>query len=329
MKRWIYQLNKEEAVREAENRGLDPTGTLDDLRARLSRHVTELVTMLPLGRTDSTASLAPSAGKPPAPMPPAPTHTDDAQSHAKCMNQIRKWGCHFDGRDPLSFLERVEELQLQYRYTDELMLAGLPELLRGDATAWYRNNRTDWSTWTDFTTALRRQYLPRRYQAKLTREVQDRRQKTDEPFNKYATDLLTMMRRAGHYTTAEKVDRIYENMWTEYKFFVRLNDQTDLADLMEQAAEYEDLKKAQGQEARTEKRAVGTAATASVAYDRRTCCWRCKQRGHHRMNCRQPAKKFCSQCGKDGVFSKDCHPVPGNAAVAGDNATLRPDSTQK
>jgi len=51
------------------------------------------------------------------------------------MNQIRKWGCHFDGRDPLSFLERIEELQLQYRYTDELMLAGLPELLRGDAIA--------------------------------------------------------------------------------------------------------------------------------------------------------------------------------------------------
>jgi len=196
MKRWIYQLNKEEAVREKPR--TRPTGTLDDLRARLSRHVTELVTMLPLGRTDSTTNI--TSGKPPAPLPPPPTHTDDAHSHAKCMNQIRKWGCHFDGRDPLSFLERVEELQLQYRYTDELMLAGLPELLRGDAIAWYRNNRAEWTAWTDFTTALRRQYLPRRHQAKLTREVQDRRQQADEPFNKHVTELLTMMRRAGHYT---------------------------------------------------------------------------------------------------------------------------------
>jgi len=150
MKRWIYQLNKEEAVQEAKNRGLDPTGTLDDLRARLSRHVTELANMLPRGRTDSAANLAPPSGKPPAPQPP-PLATDDGHSHAKCMNQIRKWGCHFDGRDPLSFLERVEELQLQYRYTDEVMLAGLPELLRGDAIAWYRNNRADLSTWTEFT----------------------------------------------------------------------------------------------------------------------------------------------------------------------------------
>jgi len=134
MKRWIYQLNKEEAVREAKDRGVDPTGTLDELRARLSRYVTELATMLPLGKTDSTANLAPSSGKQPTPQPPPPA-TDDGQSHAKCMNQIRKWGCHFDGRDPLSFLGRIEELQLQYRYTDELMLAGLPELLRGDAIA--------------------------------------------------------------------------------------------------------------------------------------------------------------------------------------------------
>jgi len=328
MKRWIYQLNKEEAVREAKDRELDPTGTLDDLRARLSRHVTELATMLPLGKTDSTANLAPAPGKPPAPQPP-PSATDDGHSHAKCMNQIRKWGCHFDGRDPLSFLERIEELQLQYRYTDELMLAGLPELLRGDAIAWYRNNRADWYTWTEFTTALRRQYLPRRHQAKLTREVQDRRQRVDEPFNKYATELLTMMRRAGHYTAAEKVDRIYENMRTEYKFFVRIGDHTDLADLMDQATEYEDLKKAQGQETRTEKRAVNTTATIAATYDRRNCCWRCKQRGHHRMNCKRPAKKFCSQCGKDDVYTRDCHPFPGNAAVAGDNATPRPETTPK
>jgi len=164
--------------------------------------------------------------------------------------------------------------------------------------------------------------LSRRYQAKLTREVQNRRQRVDEPFNKYATELLTMMRRAGQYMTAEKMDRIYENMRTDYKFFVRLREQTDLADLMEQAAEYEDLKKAQGQEARTEKRAVSAAAT-SVTYDYRNSCWRCKQRGYHRMTCKRPTKKFCSQCGKDGVYTKDCHTLTGNAVMAGDVATLR------
>ncbi|XP_039313959.1 activity-regulated cytoskeleton associated protein 2-like [Solenopsis invicta] len=140
------------------------------------------------------------------------------------MNQIRKWGCHFDGRDPLSFLERVTELQEEYQYTDSQMKAGLPELLKGDALAWYRNEREAWETWADFTSALRRHYLPRRYQAKLMREIQERRQQPNEAYAKYATVLLTMMRRAGGFTQAEKVDRLYENLQAEYKLYVRMSD---------------------------------------------------------------------------------------------------------
>jgi len=316
MKRWIYDLTKEQAVSEATNRGLDPTGTLDDIRRRLSRHVSAQSEMFPLTKTDSATNLAPATVKPPAPPPPIPVY-DDAATHAKTMNQMRKWGCHFDGRDPLTFLERIEELQTQYRYSGDLMLEGLPELLRGDALAWYRNNRTDWHSWVDFTTALRHQYLPRRYQARLARDIQDRRQKPDEPFAKYSTELLTMMRRAGNFNTEEKIDRIYENMRTDYKFFVRLGDRTTLADLADQASEFEALKKAQGQEARSMKQAVNTTTTATGPYDRDHTCWRCKQRGHTRFTCQRPAKKFCSQCGKDGVFTRDCHPHPGNGAAAG------------
>jgi len=164
---------------------------------------------------------------------------------------MRKWGCHFDGRDPLSFLERVEELQSQYRYPGDMLLEGLLELLRGDALAWYRNNRADWASWADFTHALKHQ--PRRYQARLAREIQDRRQRPDEPFARYNTELLTMMRRAGSFTAAERVDRLYENMRTDYKFFVRLGEHTTLADLADQASEFEALKKAQGQETRSAK----------------------------------------------------------------------------
>ena len=52
---------------------------------------------------------------------------------AKIINQMRKWSCHFDGKNPLAFLERVEELSQGYGYTDTQLLLGLPELLRGDA----------------------------------------------------------------------------------------------------------------------------------------------------------------------------------------------------
>lgn len=36
---------------------------------------------------------------------------------AKIMNQIRKWSCHFDGKDPVTFMEQVEELKAAYGCT--------------------------------------------------------------------------------------------------------------------------------------------------------------------------------------------------------------------
>lgn len=38
------------------------------------------------------------------------------QYDGKTINQIRKWGCHFDIRDPAAFLERVGELRHAYGF---------------------------------------------------------------------------------------------------------------------------------------------------------------------------------------------------------------------
>jgi len=335
MKAWIYRLKRPEIVREAEKRNLDTSGTVNDIRQRLSRYLDEhpempgtAPTPNPVGPSPPPTLLIPPISPLPPP-PPASPIPDDRVSHGKAMNQIRKWGCHFDGRDPLSFLERVTELQRQYRYSDDLILEGLPELLRGKATLWLRNFREDWRTLDDFFRAFRRQYLPRRYQTRLTRDIQDRRQRADETFADYASDLLTMMRRAGGFEADAKLDRIYENMRAEYKYSIRLDDLTDLADLTDRATEFEEIKREDAKEKQAPRQSVSAAKT-SGEYDRANTCWRCKQRGHDRFNCRRPAKKFCSQCGKDGVRTQDCHPRPGNAGAAGaDIATPRPNNDSK
>jgi len=138
MESWICRLNKTQAICEAAKRKLDTSGTLDDIR-RLSRYIdehpvmpeTEPKTVMP-GEGMGLRSAPRLQILPPSPLPPPPPEpTESHTAHGKCMNQIRKWGCHFDGRDPLSFLERVTELQRQYRYTDEIMVDGISELLRG------------------------------------------------------------------------------------------------------------------------------------------------------------------------------------------------------
>jgi len=79
---------------------------------------------------------------------------------AKMINQIRKWGCHFDGRDPAAFLERLLELRDGYGVSGPQMLKGLPEMLKGDTLLWYRNHREDWRTWNNFERAFHLQFLP-------------------------------------------------------------------------------------------------------------------------------------------------------------------------
>lgn len=243
------------------------------------------------------------------PYPDSPELTPAETAHI--INEIRKWGCPFDGKDSFSFLKRVEELSLGYGYTDEQLLRSLPELLKGESLLWYRNKKNEWGTWTEFTTAFRNHYLPWRYLTQLRREIQGRRQKEGEPFTRYLTDVLTKMRRASGYKSLERIEQIYENMHPEYKLYVRLADITSMQKLTSLATEYEQILK--------EKRElrVGTEETrrltlAAAAYTREDCCWRCTQRGHTRIDCRRLLRKFCSQCGRDGVLTRDCHPRPGN-----------------
>jgi len=94
---------------------------------------------------------------PPATREAAPNAESPHSDMAKVINQIRKWGCYFDGKDPLSFLERVEELQQGYGFSGEQLLMGLPELLRGETLFWYRNNPASWTTWEEFSREFRQQ----------------------------------------------------------------------------------------------------------------------------------------------------------------------------
>jgi hypothetical protein len=135
-------------------------------------------------------------------------------------------------------------------------------------------------------------------------------QQPGEPFAKYATSLLILTRRAGGYTENEQLELLIENMDPEYRMFIRPSDVANIQELADRAAEYEELD--QLRKTRTRKNDNPPASLTAVAYNRAECCWRCKQRGHTRFNCKRPPRKFCSQCGRDDTYTRDCHPLPGN-----------------
>lgn len=86
---------------------IETTGTLDKLRRQVVQHFFTMpgqVKILYKSNTGATNSFL------------SRIVTDNA--HVKTMNQIHKWRCHFDGGDPLSFLERITEFQQKYLFSD-------------------------------------------------------------------------------------------------------------------------------------------------------------------------------------------------------------------
>jgi len=76
--------------------------------------------------------------------------------NSRVLDQMRKWNCHFDDRDLHAFLERTEELQRAYAFSDKQILRGFPELLRGDAQLWHRNHRHEFSSFAQLKKGLRK-----------------------------------------------------------------------------------------------------------------------------------------------------------------------------
>ena len=259
---------------------------------------------------------------------------NETHSTAKVMDQMRKWNCHFDGKDLYTFLERVNELQRAYRFSDEQILQGYPELLRGDAQLWHRNYAAHITTLEALEQELRNFYLSPNELRDLDLQINNRKQGANETIRAFTNTLMTLMRRRGGFTENKQIETIYYNMRAEYRLHVARETIRRTTDIIQKVEaylksknEFENENKitsnSQIRESNQGHRTVNAPARTeklklSTIYERARCCWRCKEQGHDRFNCKNKSKIFCSYCGKDDVFTYDCNcHAPGNAPRAG------------
>lgn len=140
---WVYTLQKV-----AEDYGLDSTGTLDELRARVANHCRAKMVNPPRnegtsqqtspGKTatsarSSLAGILPGAG------------ISLIASEPTSMERIRRWGTRYDGGlGAAEFLQRLGDLQYGYMVIPNHIIHSLSEILKGRALSWYRLRRTEW-----------------------------------------------------------------------------------------------------------------------------------------------------------------------------------------
>ena len=241
------------------------------------------------------------------------------------LDKIRKWGCIFDGRDLYAFLERVDELQLAQGIPDQYLLQGLPMLLKDVAIEWYRDLHYRPVTWIQMKETLRDFFLPASEKRDLDTKIRNCKQENGESIRSFVMKLSTMIRRKGTFNEEEKMDIIYYGMKANYRLHIRREDVQNINDLVHRVEAIESTLKEISQQARSAKTEWPTHRKESP-YDRRSHCWRCKQKGHRKQDCTNPSKLFCSTCGKDDVLTRDCCRWTENSAGAESGRTqARPD----
>lgn len=165
---------------------------------------------------------------------------------ASLCSTVRKWNLRFDGvKEPISFLERLDELLDSYEICKDNVLKALPELFQGSALLWYRNNREIWSTYYQFRREFEVQFFPPGYRQNLDAEIRRRTQGANEPFRTFAVSMLTLMRRRGGFSPDEKLNILYSNMKPEYKLTIKQKEITSVSDMIEHAEHYEGYLRAQ------------------------------------------------------------------------------------
>lgn len=340
---WIYSLRKEELIDEAESHHLDSSGGVEELRKRLSEFFKENDT----GENPKNTNAGSKDGNPPqellpaaedilrqrmaarqmhSPPPPLPNHPahQNGPTDAEVLEIVRKWNVHFDGgNDAFEFLERFEELATLYDVPFNRLTRTLPDKLRSRALEWYRNNRDTFVSWQVFKDEFQNFFLSRRHRMKLEDDIRRRTQGAREKGKDYVTTMQTMYRRLGQIPGADQMERIYENLRTEYRLYIRRQDFRTLSELIVFIEQYEEIMKEQTRHTShgiddvpspvrvsQEKHPPATPPPPPVttsrnpfntpAWNRETDCWRCGQRGHTRHRCRNAYVPLCSLCGQQG-----------------------------
>ncbi|XP_048481355.1 uncharacterized protein LOC125489469 [Plutella xylostella] len=296
---WIYNLSKEELIRESRERKLPTVNlTVDKLRKQLSDHIRE--------EEEETFEMT----------------SEDQTRTASQLNLssiVREWNISFDTAcDPVEFIERLDELTSSGDVPQDRLLQVLPKVLRGKPLLWYRNNSDNWEKWEDFLKDFKLFFYPAGYEKNLLEMIIARKQHHRESFVNYLTDIQTLMRRYGKMSKTEKEERVYENMNANYKYYIKKQDFTSLGELIKQAAEYEQITEESSSQQwnhrpdrhrQTPKSHPETSPEPRKIhekYDRTTCCWNCGKAGHSHKECRGRQVLFCSQCGVLGRLTRNC-----------------------
>ena len=232
------------------------------------------------------------------------------ETQAKLMDTILKWSVRFDGQEnPLTFLERVEELAEVYHVPLDSLPRVMPMLFDSKALDWYRNNKRDWVRWNSFKSDVSAFFLPPQYYSRIEDQIRTRHQNPGEPFKDYMLALQNLMRQVG-YEQTKQLERLYMNAAPEYQLHIKRKEFKTLGELIDLATNFERLRQLIHQPqpvnlSHVDRKPAAARLEADILNPSQACR-RCGLQGHYYRGCRNERVLYCWECGKRNVFTKHC-----------------------
>ncbi|KAH8407888.1 hypothetical protein KR215_009474, partial [Drosophila sulfurigaster] len=106
------------------------------------------------------------------------------------------------------------------------------------AERWFRTSGLSAVPWSEFRKEFLGFFLPTRYFERLEDNIRDRKQRENESFKDYVTEIRFLMHHAD-YSKTQELDRIYDNARPEYQYYARRHEITSLHQLIQLATEFE------------------------------------------------------------------------------------------
>lgn len=195
----------------------------------------------------------------PSPFQPPPTVTSTGYHRptsrprlnetASLMEQVRKWGITFNGKDgpqaALEFLSRVKNRAESYGVPEHRLHLVLVALLTDDAEGWYNCTKDEWSDWEGCEKSFKLYFLPARMREEMSDEVRSYKQQKGQSIKEFILQLKMRMSWVPEMTAAKQLERVYKNLDVQYQLYIKRSEFVSLQDLIRLGEDFEEKRRRQ------------------------------------------------------------------------------------
>lgn len=243
-----------------------------------------------------------------------------SSTHIKSV-PVYQWNLKFDGKNMslLAFLDRVKELSVSRNVSKTQLVASASDLFTGQAKFWYTANCDNIHHWDDLEAQLKKEFLPKDWNEKLFKEVNQRTQGPDESIGMYIATMKTAFKRfTCDVPESAKLRILMNNISPFYQSQLGLAEINSMEELLELGRRLEERKaaiEAFAPPPRNKKflepdlayiYSEPSTSTANCDVVSEFTCWNCGKSGHSANRCTEAKTKHCFKCGFKNHTVRTC-----------------------